>query len=362
MFEQLFLTQNKINFAVSKDPNTEFILRSYQREIEKVIEYYNRSNFTVNAKHLINRLLYNYQIPLEYDDQSYLRAANARANVISRAYRFLNELNFPNAYKANFYNQTQKEIYTYTQEYINLVDFKLYYKKASPVNVLLHHESDISLALPLSSDRSYDLGNLSFISINLPLLSLQYKYYQIQELANQESVTGIEHFVIKNALPPMLYSHFDMSVFNRAYALFYSIPFTHTKAKLPFKVIDYKDKLDKILNYAIERCRNRSIKYTAMLEHFPSIYKESLLESLKLPEYTPTRQAHWGYFYTRIKVMEFLIDLGGQNGLLANRDEINDLKREVRYFKSDNVFTKVFDEDSLEYLEVMSFFEKVENL
>lgn len=361
MFTQLFMNDQVINFPVSKDPNTDYVLSSYQREILKVKEYYKNSNFTINSKNVLTRILYHYFIPIEYENETYLRVAYERANQLARAFRFLNPLSFAHFYRGNFYNETNKELFCYTEEYINLTEI-VDTSSVNAINVLLHNESGISLELPMGGDRSFDLGSVSIVNINLPLIAYYFKYQRMKELSNTEVTSGIDKFITKMMLPGILESHFDITVFNRVYSLFYSIPFTYTKAELPFQVIDYSYKLDKILLYAIERCRNKKMKYTAMLEHFPSIYKKDLLESLRLPNYVPNRQAHWGYFFSRIKVMEFLIDLGGENGIISNREEINDLKREVRFFLSDNVFLKVFTKESIEYKGIESFFDKVAKL
>jgi hypothetical protein len=342
MLLQLFNYESVVEAGVSKDPNTDFVMRSYKRELDKVVDYYRHSTFRVDPTSILIRLMYLIATPLDYEDDVYTRVVTSKAPNIARALRITSSVSFGQFHKPSFYNEDSRELYTYIDTYIYPFGFQDIYKTVASVRVIQHNESSISFTAPKNGNRSNGEGLVN-IEINIPMLALQYKCYAREMEINGLNVS-YEQFISRIVLPNMLASHIDYAIMNRAIAQYYGKPYTANTSQLPFPVIDYEGRLDKLIQYAMKHTKNRSMKYYDVLRHYPSVVNTSQLESLQLPLYVPNRQLLWNIFYSRLDVMMFLIDSCGEETRHYNSEEIEDLKRLVRRFQSDNIYRKMLDQ------------------
>ena len=96
------------------------------------------------------------------------------------------------------------------------------------------------------------------ISINIVALMIQFREFLISQAVSFRetgSLLGAEHFVNMYILPNMLKSHLQISVFNRMVNLSLGRPNSECYMKLPIAVVDYREKLDKVLQLSINRIK-----------------------------------------------------------------------------------------------------------
>lgn len=84
--------------------------------------------------------------------------------------------------------------------------------------------------------------------------------------------------------------------------------------------------------------------YQNVLENIPNLFWD---HPLRMPDVAETRQVWWALFLTRMKAMRFLLDVAGQPGRHYNQALLNELRIDVKRFRSDNVFSSVLSPDML---------------
>jgi hypothetical protein len=330
-------------------------MQSYQRELDKVVDYYRRSVFRVDPLNILIRMMYHLSIPLDYSDDVYLRVARLKADSLARAFRFTSAVSFGQYHDPSFYTSETRELYIYISEDINPFTFDAEYKTAAPVKIISHTESNLSLLPPLNSNRSTAEGT-NTILIDIPMLALQYKCYARECLINGHTCT-YEGFITKIVLPNALVSQFNVAIMNRAKGLYYGYPFTRPLQTLPFPIISYENRVDKLLMYALKAIKNRPIKYSTALEYLPALGVRNQLVAQQLPMFVPTRQLLWAMFISNIDTIMFLIDACGEQAVHYNLEEIQDLKRMVLRFKSDDIFKKMLS--TYDYHTLQEQFEQI---
>lgn len=344
----LFTQRFDSNNSIIRPPAFELVRRIYHREIEKIISYYNSRVIPVKSNHLLCRLLLTAGVPFEYDIDRYMEASYARSPYVAKFFNFTSDISYGKLHNGVFYGEGNDEIIIYNEDYFNPHEAYLNWKTLTPVKVLEHPISDIGMTLPRGIRTSTATG-LCSITVNVPMLLLQYKAFVQSEsmkiLNGVEGRLGEAHFVHMYVLPGMLKSHFDIIILNRMKNLFYGAPMSQRLLKLPFAVIDYTSKIDKILTEINDHIRNHRAAYYSDLKVIPSIFYNDMQESLLMPDIAPTRQVWWALMLSRLSTIMFLIDIGGEAGKSYNGTFINRLIIDTKRMMQDKVLQSVLPTD-----------------
>ena len=194
----------------------------------------------------------------------------------------------------------------------------------------------MGLLLPNGKDTTTGIGS-SVLGLDLNLLSVMYKEFIKRHYKNSEgSSLNAQHFSYMYVIPNMLNSHIDITIMNRLMNLYYNEPMTQSMVKHPIMVSDYSSKLDSVLRKVISNIQNTPMRYEAMLRNIPTVSSRDMQDALKLPSVAPTQQVSWALYFSRLKVIQFMLDIGGDKGRAANNDLINDLKFALKQLKKNN--------------------------
>lgn len=347
---KLFTKHYEINNGVVKPAAFDYIKRIYQRELEKIKEYYASRVYAVKSNHLLCRILTTATAPMSYELNRYVEVVIARSPYIAKHFNLTSEINYGTSFDGVFYGYNNIETIISYEEYFDALDAFTNWKKVQAVKVLMHPFSDLGLQLPNGKVSSIEYGNVT-VAVNIPLLLVQYRGFVMQQYGKLEnaddSLLAVSHFVHMYVLPNMLDSHLELVILNRMMNLQFGAPMGQAVRKHPFPIIDYSSKLDKVLEEIHERISHSRRLYSMDLKNIPSISYDDMQESLIVPDLAPTRQVWWAIFYSRLKVMKYLIDVGGNEGVAYNRDYINRLQIDIKRFKSEKIFDAMLDKDTL---------------
>lgn len=341
LFSQLYTATN----AIIRPPGMELVRRTYEREINKIKEWRHNRVSAVKSNHLLVRLLDTASIPVEYDLDRYMEVAVTRSPYVARHFNFTGSIHYGAFFEGVFYGPGNLELILFSDEEFDYRNSINDWQQITAVNVLLHPISDLGLFLPNGSHNSTDTG-LVVIEINLPLLLIQYRYFLLEQLGKTStadtSLLSTAHFVSQYVLPNMLTSHTELVILNRLMNLYYGAPMGSALQRYPFAVIDYSDKMDRVLQDIIKRMKDRPLSYFANLKTIPTIFASDMQEALQMPDLAPTRQVWWALLLSRFRIMTFLIDIGGSKGQIANRSLINRLQLDLKRLDSENIWeTKI---------------------
>lgn len=353
IFEKKYNESN----SVIKPPEFELVKRVYSYQIETIVEYYRDSVKTVYNQHLLCRMLNLFTPSVDYDLETFIGIVYARAPFVARHFKLTSEISYGELFTDVFYKGIQ--IIMYNEEYFNVQDGARGWENLKPIKVLKHPISNLSFLLPEPRRYPTRESGLSCISINFPMLVLQYREYLRNELLKSDGTRGgAQEFVARYVLPNMLYSHIDICIINRFYNLYYNRVNVDTEiSKHPMLVIDYSRRVDSVLKKIINYLDNKTLPYSGYLKLIPSVYTEDSQETLLVPEHIKTRQNWWAFYLCRLDIMKMLLDIGGQHGKARNGELIARLRVDIKRLQQENIYNALLPaaisqqvEDRLNYL------------
>ena len=256
-----------------------------------------------------------------------MEIAYARSPYIAKNFLLTSPITVGKIHDGIFYGPGNEEVIIYNEDYFNPYAIAKDWRNIRAVEVIQHNCSDLSLLIPNGKDHYTDQG-LSFISVNIPLLLLQYRGFLLEQslphnTANYNAGLNTAHFVNMFVLPNMLFSHVEKVIFNRIFNLTIGAPMGKGTSKYPFLVLDYSERMDNILNELIDRMKDKSFLYSSVLQHIPGMFTKDMQVALEVPDFGRTRQVWWACLTSRIRQMYFLMYLGGKNGINMNRSLYN---------------------------------------
>lgn len=345
---QLFARRQEPTGMVIRPPTFEYLQRTYQREVEKVIEYFHTRVFATSSNHILCRLLTTGMVPASYDIDRLAEVASVRSPYVAKGFNFTSPINRGGRQHKAFYGNNFSEFVLSTESYFNPFTTLDDWKNITAVKVLYNPLSDLQLLLPQGED--IFIGNgVSVIQVDIPLLLFQYRGFQQQQALNiqkgSEQRLGIAHFVHMYVLPNMLKTQLDWALMNRVMDIHYGKPHTGTLKKLPFPIVDYGSKIDDMAEQVLKKIGNSRMWYSHMLQNIPSFYAANMQEFLQVPEMAVTRQVWWLLFMSRYKVMKFLIDVGGKDGVRSNRAYIGRLQLDLKVLLNGQFPRDLFSDD-----------------
>lgn len=319
----------------------EVISKRYATEIDKVITYYNFAVKTLKSQHVLSRMLYTLNVSMEDDFATYMKGVVARTPYLYRNFGVGTAYSKAVPHDSMFYGEDGVELWIGDEETGNIFTQAERWTTLRPVHPITHQNVDLKLSV-METDYRYSFTDLSVVSINLPLLAIQYRmWYKTQEEA--DTATYIDKFIKQYVLPNMLVPHTDLVVLNRLMDLFYngSVVLDYNPPKLPISIIDYSDKLDSVLMELLGRINNGVFRYEEFLQIIPGLTNLHIEESLRLPDIPLTKQARMLLMLSRLRYIKFFIDLGGERSLRLNKHHIGDLKRNLMYLRNDALFNDI---------------------
>lgn len=345
---QLFTKVFESNNAVIRPPEFELIRRTYQAQLLNILQYYHSRVYAVRSNHLLCRLLTTASIPVHYTVEQYLEVAYTRSPYVAKHFNFTSEINYGKIQPSVFYGESNMEIIVYNEDYFDAHEVIKDWQNIEAVRVLEHPFSDLGLLLPTGIEHSTDHG-LVTMSINIPLLLLQYRCFLLEQMhksgLNDTSLLGVSHFVHMYVLPNILHSHLQLCIVNRLVNLFYGAPMGEALKHHPFPIINYGDKIDKVLTTIVKRLEKTKMLYFSMLKNIPSVEYNDSQEALLMPDIAKTRQVWWALLVTRLRLMKFLLDVGDEQGLAMNRSFVNKLRNDLKRLLDENMLKSMLPKD-----------------
>jgi hypothetical protein len=286
--------------------------------------------------------------PVDYDVDRYMEIMFARAPFVARHFDMTSEISYGKFHDGIFYGPGTKELLLSTEEPFYVSKSLLNWKSLAPVTVLDHPVSNLGLLVPDGNKNNSEVGRAT-ISINIPLLMLQFRQFALDQLMKKsnvgDSLLDIKHFVRMYVLPNMLYSHTDIAVFNRLDNLKNGIPMGESLKKLPFHVLEYDDKIDRVLKVILRHLTRTPMRYSQDLKNIFAIFAADMDAALQMPNLAPTRQVWWALIMTRMKAMRVLLQLSQDKNYSNNNTYINHLKIALKRISYENVMNSLLDED-----------------
>lgn len=317
--------------SVSNHPGLARFKELSKITVRDLINYYASNVRAVYGDHPLSQVITHMPTwmtdPVELSDIS-----TSRYPYLSRNLGFTTDFNRGSLKGHKVYPYSDNLIFA-THSYISPFKAVSNWTSLSPVKCFWMDTEQLELSVP-DSKKTVTHG-LYAMSVDIPKLTLMYKGYKETESQRRsgELILGPQHFVATHVLPSIVPSQLDMSCISSTIAI-YNGTYTNNHRVdeviyLPTRSTDFEN----IARKALERLDGSRMQYVHMLQHIPTVFAKDGLEALRLPDFVPTTQVQWAMFITRLKIIDFLLEVGGKQGRDANRGFINQLKifsRDIR--------------------------------
>lgn len=343
IMQTFFNSDLDINRGLLQSAQWNYAKKGLVRNIEKAIGYYQSRTFTVKSDHLLVRLLKSLGVSYEQNLERFTAIVEAKSLAFSRLFGLSSSLGYGKLHSNVFYGPGETEIIVAIDDYFNPYYTHSNWKSVRAVKVISHSKSDLDLVLP--NGKNYeDSEGISVISVNIAELAVQYRAFVLEQylkVQNGENASPTSYFVHTYVIPNMLYSHLDYALFNRFNNLLIGSPNTAYKSNHPFFTLDYSNYVDKFYSILLRYLRRSERSYDAILNIVPNVDKDSLKETLRLPDWTPTRQIAWVEIISRIDACLFLSMLSPKGGNKLSGSNVNYFLREFKHISQDNILNSL---------------------
>jgi hypothetical protein len=327
---------------------------SYGRELAKVTAYYRDNKRNVPNSHLLVRLLLSLNVSMQRDIQNFVDVATDVGMKISSGLRMTSSLNHGFVFTPGvFYGENAMEIIVADDTPFDVYQSETTWQDWQPVRVLRHPFTDLSMALPDGRYEPSQKKGLAVISINIPMLAAQWRYWLKEEKGidkpRTEAQQTIHQFIAAYPIPNMVYSHTDICYFNRMVSMYLEEPVEGFVRTHPFNVIDATDKVDDAIAKYLVSLHNRHNTFDQILSSTPALCSDKLFDVMRLPEVAPTRQVKWALVIARLPLIRFLLKLNAFSDNEKNSWYLTKLRYDIREIRIDRVLAStlpvaVYDE------------------
>lgn len=346
---KLFQLEQSGSTPYSRVPNWQVLSDGLVRNHKLVVNYYEQYPQVVSSSHFLVRLLYAVNIGKSLPIERFYYAACARSLNTAMALKLTTSLSRGDVFDGVFYGKGSREVIIGHIDSFDYAKSEYTWRSLESVRVLHHPKSDLSMIVPDGRATSAETG-LSVISINIPMLLVQYYHFskeqdarESQGMARRSVMQFIYSYVLTNALK----SHLDYAVFNRMYNMQRGIPMGESAVKHSFALINYSSLLDESLKEMNRRAVDLPYKFDAKMKLVPSIFSANMSELSKLPDMASTLQVFWALVTSRIKMLSFLVRANKvSNARAIGASEINNIQRLIRIQSTQDVMKNILGFDA----------------
>lgn len=317
-------------------PEFTYVKNGLARNLETTVRYYRQNPKAVASDHLLVRLLQSISTPFGEDVIIYKDRVTDVAFDLAMSLGMTSSLSTGKAFDGVFYGSGTSEVLIATFEDFDVSQVMGNWQNLRPVRVMRHPRTDLTMVIPNGQANSSESG-IAVILINIPMLACQYRQFVLTDaLLNKDTRFSTNQFVHMFVLPNMMYSHLDVALQNRIYALFREWHVSDSAGGTAFAVPNYQPNIDPILQRQIlNALRQMTYDFPNLLRGFPAITEASLLDVNRLPQMPLTRQVTWALTLARIPVFELLLQINWYSRNSNNQMYLNRIKRSLQELRND---------------------------
>lgn len=333
----LFNIDLNIHAGIIKDPSWVYIRDMSLKSLNTFTRYYKDNTTSVKSNHLIVKLLQNIAVSQTLDLDKYYNSVDSMSDNLAMAMGFTSSISKGRIFNNVFYGKNSDEIIISIDTPVNPTLVDKYWTDVSAVRVIKHDRTNLALN-PLRGEDNY-ANELAVITINIPMLAVQYRAFRNHEHNSineyYDNERSVMQFVAMYVLPNMLVSHLDHAILNRFSNKVLNLSSDAFSNSTPFYQTDLTSKIDKVQVDLINKLINGKIRFDTALKSILTISKDSAFDLLKLPDVAPTRQVLWALVISRLKMLKTLLVIDKLNGSNENQSSKNTLLLQARFYQSD---------------------------
>lgn len=349
--QNLFNMTPPVSAGVLRFPSWNYVRTGLRRNLATVVQYYRNNPMAVPSSHLLVRLLHGITVPQGMSVDRYYDNVDAIALNLSMALKMTSSIYKGRVFDGEFYGKDSPEIIIGHNDWFNPEQAHTNWRNLQPVKILRHPFTNLGLHVP-NGKRSGTEQGFSVISINIPLLAIQYRAFRMEEqrLADYMGTTdqrSMYQFLHMYPLTNALFTQLDQTVFNRIEALFYGKPMGESLRRHSFFLTDFSAKMTEAQLKILDSIERNGKSFNIVLETIPAVVRDTLQEVAQLPDMAPTRQVRWALVIARLEWMVFLFGSAKGAASTRNQQEVSAIKRTLTKMRSESTWRSVLSGESL---------------
>ena len=338
-------THFTIKPTVTYPMKTPGVWTNLSREVEGTLKrfefFHHNSTAAVQSDHPLVRLITHMNVPYTLSPERYYFNVLENYQSVAEALGFgTGRLSFNSgkySRRGKLYRDSVIEIGLAYDTTLIAETESINWKKLTPVTILAHHSVSVNPKVLVEADYAQTMPYVIY-SVNVPLLMLQFRAWQNNEIANGVgNQRTVEQFVRMYPIPNATRSHVNLALINAV---------TRMKEGETVRVVQ-QDKAN--LGIYIVNSTPLLVDYAAQLKKsllsvplaFNGVMANLLtlngtaIDSFGLPPLTPMSQTCWPLSLAALHHWKILADLCGSNLMRMNSTTIALLKREFKVFSTE---------------------------
>lgn len=347
----LFDSPPPLSGGVLRYPDWNYVRDGLRRNVAKVVQYYHQNPTAVQSSHFLVRLLHSLTVPKSLPVGRYYDNVDAIALNLSMALKMTSSIYKGEIFDGVFYGDGSREILIAHHDWFDPELAHKNWKFLQPVRVLRCPHTNLGFNIPDGKRASSETG-VSVISINIPLLAIQYRAFrkeeeEMAELTGIDSQRSIYQFIRMYPLTNMLFSQTDVVVFNRIFSRLEGAPMGESSRKHSFYLTDFAPKLNAVQDKILDGLQRTNRDFYTTMRTVPVVFKDTVADVAVWPDMAPTRQVVWALVIGRIPLLRFLFDTAKGGVKTRNAQEYNQLVRDIKSYRSESLFRSMLSGDLL---------------
>lgn len=311
-------------------PAYDYIRSAMLKDIDRLVDFKRTFPKAVRSDHLLVKTLQSLNITFDGNIDIYRSFVEARTTQFSGGLGYTSDYYRGKPFygsKAQFYGNKTVEIIIATDEDFDLKGARLTWKSWRPVRVLAHPRSDVTIET-LDGSNTFSESGICVIEVNIPMLACQYQLWkEEQRMMNVEIPRNVGHFIMMYPLTNAVYSHIDVSIFNRMSRRLLNEPVGQADRYVPFYVTDYSKRIDDHCVDSLNRFIRNPMPWKDVLKNIPCLIDENMYNVVRLPKMNRTAQVIWAMTAARLNMTTFLLALRKRSKDFKNTEEVTLIKR-----------------------------------
>lgn len=338
------------NTGKSDHPNFITVRRLIKSEVNKMLTYYRNSSMTVSSNHLVKQILEQLNVSMKRDLESYVGACHDEVSRLARLFGLVHyEIRNPEPKDGIFYAKGIPEFIIADETTFNPIEAYRNWDKLSPIKIRYHPFSDLNYPL-LNGHYKNPVREKGYviISINIPLLALQYRAWLKEKSKTGDNFDRMGSFILRYPIANMVYRHTEIAIINRTIKTYTSEPVAKFYRLHPYNVVDHSKLVDEVLLKRAEIIKTRQINFDELFNLFNTIYGYSWRQIAKPPKMVHTRNTKWVLDLQVLHLLEFWLRAKRSGNVLTDRSITNKITRHIRNMENDAVYYKTNSIDMIE--------------
>lgn len=305
--------------------------------------YYRSREFSVKNEHLLAQLLMHVNASFNRDIQSFVDVIGQDTDRLASVFRLVSpSVEQPKVYAGEFYNPAVKEIIILHAEPFNVNKAWREWDQITPVKVHAHGFDDFSMAL-CTGDYPHTPTDTDYavISINLPMLALQYRAWWQKFNRDLEHPRTLQNFCHDYPILNMLTRHLEIALLNRTWRTWLGTAVTPFENPHNVVINDISNVMDKLMVARAHVLDSNNYSFEQLYHTFHGLRFSTWSNFVRTIDLPPVITVRWALELQFIPHVKYYLEYLDRKKINLNRSELTIIERTLQRARYNGILSKV---------------------